>query len=104
MENGKYEYNIKFHSQLGLKIGKCECLINENEAVGFLQIFGKSNRVCGCITDDGKFDIHGTVTTLVRKFDFTGTGKISEDGIEFDIVDSGNVLKLIGKRTEVVNK
>ncbi len=104
MENGKYEYDIKFHSQLGLKIGKCTCLINDNEAVGFLHIFGKSNKFSGIVMDDDSFTIHGTVTTLVRNFDFIGTGKISKSEIKLDILDGSNVLKLIGKKTEVVNK
>ncbi len=104
MGNGKYEYDIKFHSQLGLKIGKCTCLINDNEAVGFLHIFGKSNKFAGVVMADNSFTISGTVSTLVRNFDFVGTGKISENEIEFEIVDGSNVLKLIGKRTEVVNK
>ena len=104
MENGKYEYDIKFHSQLGLKIGKCVWLINDNDAIGFLHIFGKSNKFSGIVTDDDTFTIQGTVSTLVRNFDFVGTGKISENEIEFEIIDGSNVLKLIGKKTEVVSK
>ncbi len=104
MKNGKYEYNIKFNSQLGLKIGKFTCLINETEAVGFLHIFGKSNKFTGNVSYDGTFTIYGTVTTLVRNFDFVGAGKINEAEIEFEIIDGNNVFKLIGKKTEVIKE
>ncbi len=72
--------------------------------VGFLHIFGKSNKFSGIVIDDDSFRIHGTVSTLVRSFDFIGTGKISENEIEFEILDGSNVLKLIGKRMEAINK
>lgn len=98
MENGKYDYRIKFSSQLGLRIGKFSILINDNAVVGFLHILGKSNRICGTINDGGDIRIEGNVKTLVRSFDFVGKGTADEDILKIEISEGKNVFMLMGER------
>lgn len=97
----KYAYQITMQTALGLRHGTMLLEIQEHNIEGYMSILARKNYLSGEIDEKGDCRIRGTIATLIRTFEYSATGHLDKDWIEFTLIGVRNTYKIKGIACEI---
>lgn len=92
----KYTYDVVLQTQLGYKPGKMTLTIDKNNICGVITILGYSMPCSGEIDSEEHYSLRGQLKTFMSVIDYSGTGYVDNQSVDFKLSDNKNCFHLFG--------
>lgn len=92
-------YEIDMKTPIGKRKGWIELEFTAREVNGKLFILDQENEVTGTITPDGKCELSGSFSSLMKKYSYQASGIANEDYIYLTLLTAEREFIILGKAT-----
>ena len=91
------KYDVEMTVPLGMRKGVMTFIQEKGKVSGTFEILGSVTEFKGRINQD-EFIVEGVLQTAVRGIEYSGYGKITDDGIEIKLISDDNTYKIKGRK------
>lgn len=93
---GERKYRIAMETMVGLRYGTMRIRSFNNQLAGTLELLEHSEEFEGTVDADGNCKIYGCLVTLMRSFQYTAVGKLSDSCVELLLRGGQNNFRITG--------
>ena len=93
-------YDIVMHVPIGRRCGKLRLCCDGGSVSGLIDVLGRREMLDGTLGEDGRLLLHGSMRSMLRRFEFTAEGQINGDELELDVCGDRYSFRLTGVRSD----
>lgn len=93
-------FDIEMHTPLGERYGQLRAQIQDGKLQGELSLLGKTQPIDGTVREDGLWEFHGKLITLLSSIDYRATGRRVGDTLQLSLEGNRQTYAVTGTLRE----